>query len=59
VKLCARTWISEVPIAVASRQLGIILRSIDLLSHAVRPTAVMCMLKCRLKKKATYIIYNC
>lgn len=54
-------WISEVPIVVANRQAGRILCSIDLLSHAVRSIAVMCLLQCRYKKSpptTSYTIVN-
>lgn len=50
-----KMWISEVPIVVANRQAGRILCSIDLLSHAVRPIAVMCLLQCRYKKNQTQL----
>lgn len=36
-------WIQELPVVVANRQVGRIICSIDLLSHAVRTGALMCI----------------
>lgn len=53
-------WIQELPVVVATRQAGRIVCSIDLLSHAVRPTAVMCIQNADLKykKPTAYTIVN-
>lgn len=53
-------WIQELPVAVANRQVGRIVCSIDLWSHAVRPIAVMCIQNADLKyqKPTSYIIVN-